>query len=176
MNVSDVLAKYPTDKHTTHSYDVVYNELFKDIRLTATAILEIGVASGGSVRAWRDYFENALIIGVDIDSNNIFQEDRIITINADQRDTSTLQSLVVFTSGGFDVVIDDGSHDIGDQLTSLKSLWGFVKRGGLYIIEDIQNIEHADLFDQFNDASLTVADRRSVKGRYDDIMVILRKD
>jgi hypothetical protein len=36
-----------------------------------------------------------------------------------------------------DIVIDDGSHLGQDQITSLLTLWPFVKPGGCYIVEDI---------------------------------------
>ena len=38
---------------------------------------------------------------------------------------------------GFDIIIDDGSHDQTHQQVSWGVLFGFLRRGGLYVIEDI---------------------------------------
>jgi len=42
------------------------------------------------------------------------------------------------TSGGFDVVIDDGGHHNVQINTSFDKLWPHVLPGGLYFIEDLQ--------------------------------------
>ena len=39
----------------------------------------------------------------------------------------------------FDIVIDDGSHNLSDILIGLKFLFKFVKNNGLYIIEDFKH-------------------------------------
>ena len=41
--------------------------------------MNINGKPGASLRAWRDYFENALIYGADIDKNILFKENRINT-------------------------------------------------------------------------------------------------
>ena len=35
------------------------------------------------------------------------------------------------------LIVDDGSHNIVDQVRTLEALLPFVKPGGLYIVEDI---------------------------------------
>jgi cephalosporin hydroxylase len=40
-------------------------------------------------------------------------------------------------SGGFDVVIDDGSHADEDILVAFEHLWPLVQPGGFYVIEDL---------------------------------------
>ena len=39
----------------------------------------------------------------------------------------------------FDLIIDDGSHNLSDILISLKLFFKFIKKGGLYIIEDFKH-------------------------------------
>ena len=39
------------------------------------------------------------------------------------------------------LIIDDGSHELEHQITSREVLFERVNKGGLYIIEDIQNPE-----------------------------------
>ena len=39
--------------------------------------------------------------------------------------------------GGFDIVIDDGSHWYRDQSVSLDVLWPALSEGGVYLVEDV---------------------------------------
>lgn len=36
-----------------------------------------------------------------------------------------------------DLVIDDGSHAVRDQVATLAALWSYVRPGGIYIVEDL---------------------------------------
>jgi hypothetical protein len=54
----------------------------------------------------------------------------------DQKDPAVLDAIVA-ESGPLDIVIDDGSHQPDDQQATLLRLWPSLKRGGLYVIEDI---------------------------------------
>jgi hypothetical protein len=56
----------------------------------------------------------------------------------DQADAAFLQQVIAATPTGFDIVIDDGGHRMGQQLTSLRVLWPHVRPGGLYVVEDVQ--------------------------------------
>ena len=40
---------------------------------------------------------------------------------------------------GFDFIIDDGSHTLSDILIGLKFFFQYVKRNGIYIIEDFKH-------------------------------------
>jgi hypothetical protein len=58
----------PTDKDTRHNYTLNYDWLLESYQKSATHILEVGVKKGGSIRLWREFFnEGAMIYGVDID-------------------------------------------------------------------------------------------------------------
>ena len=39
----------------------------------------------------------------------------------------------------YDVIIDDGGHSMQQQLNSFKVLWPRVKRGGVYVVEDLNS-------------------------------------
>ena len=56
----------------------------------------------------------------------------------DQSDAEFLQRFITETHGGFDIIIDDGSHVPKHQIISFENLWPSVKPGGLYAIEDIE--------------------------------------
>jgi len=84
---------------------------------------------------WRDYFPNAVIIGVDKNSRVLFSEERIRTFGCDQSRISDLDQVADLPS--FDLIVDDGSHDLGHQLDTAVFFVPKLCQNGLYIIEDV---------------------------------------
>lgn len=144
--------KYSTDKggrhntynydpcHGTHEYTPLYFDLFSRQRMIVKSVLEIGVNAGCSLRMWAEFFPNARIIGLDNDPNcMLFRSvSRIDTYVADQGDAHALaNALQVAQAHPFDVVIDDGSHNMMDQVVSLNVIAPLLSDIGVYVIEDI---------------------------------------
>jgi 23S rRNA U2552 (ribose-2'-O)-methylase RlmE/FtsJ len=165
--LEELFALYGTDKNTVHSYGPLYAQLFTPLRHSTTSVLEIGIQSGGSLRAWRDYFPNATVYGVDIDPSCMFVEERIETVVADQGDYNGL--LLPLLNKTFDIVIDDGSHKLTDQVLSFFYLWPTVRMGGLYCIEDPQD---PATLGHFKVHGATVYDLRGERDRYDNILLV----
>jgi len=118
----------------------LYEPLFAPLVGRGIKFLELGVQQGVSLRFWRDYFENAMIVG--LDSNPPIKIDdpnnRIHIYQGYQQDTQLLDRIAKEQApDGFDIVIDDCSH-IG-RLSRI-SFWhlfqNHLKPGGLYAIED----------------------------------------
>lgn len=85
---------------------------------------------------WKDYFQNSLIYGLDINSDYLINEDRIRSFCGDQSNQSTIETIIEET-GNFDIIVDDGSHFGNDQIASFTYLWPYLNAGGLYFIEDL---------------------------------------
>jgi hypothetical protein len=92
---------------------------------------------GASLRAFRDYCPNALIVGGDVDPRIMFKENRIQTIVVDQTDILGFQEALNSTTLEFDLLIDDGLHSPNANLASLIVGLSVIKRGGWIVIEDI---------------------------------------
>jgi len=162
------------DKGTAHTYIDEYERLLKNYRNNST-VLEIGIAFGHSCEMWCDYFTNSTIIGVDItnhgiDVNNV----RYKTFFIDATTPDVLPFLEQYT---FDVIIDDGSHGIEDQLNSYNILKHKLSPNGIYIIEDVANLDSVrPLFESIdNTKTVTIIDNRNKKDRYDDVLIIIQK-
>lgn len=168
-----ILAEHQTDKNTLHSYGPVYDQLLLPYRDTARWVLEIGIWGGGSLLAWRDYFSQANIVGVDHDPDKAVFGERLFTVISDQATRDTLIRFPASMGIRYDVIIDDGSHRPEDQILSLFWLYPHLAAGGLYVIEDVQSIDLAECFRCLG--RVTVHDLRAGKQRYDDIMIVLRK-
>ena len=129
---------YGTDKSSAHhNYLRFYESHFEPIRNEPLKILEVGVLNGASIRTWEAYFPNATLIGADIDRRCLQYATARATIEI--IDQSNLQDLVALglRHGPFDIVIEDGSHLWEHQITTLKTLFPFVKDGGIYVVEDL---------------------------------------
>ena len=93
------------------------------------------------MRSWCDFFPNATIYGIDVQPDMQFEgEDRIGTFLCDLTDRSQVDQLIQrMNRKEFDIILDDGSHWLEDQLATLRNLYQFVKEGGTYIMEDVVN-------------------------------------
>ena len=126
---------------------------------------------------WRDYFPNADVFG--IDSNPFclnIQGVRIQCVEADAYTEETVDKLRKL--GPFDVLIDDGSHKLHHLEFFAKNYPSLMAPGGVLVIEDVQSIEWVDaLMQAFPEDvrdQVQVLDRRSIKGQYDDILIVLQ--
>jgi hypothetical protein len=136
MTLDEIAIKYGTDKSSLfHNYTVKYDKLLSQFREQFTNILEIGVQNGNSVKMWEEYFPNAVINGIDIDNNcKKYESERIKVTIADQGNESQLKELEKL--GSFDFIVDDGSHIYNHQILTFQTLFPFLKKGGIYVIED----------------------------------------
>lgn len=118
-----------------------YNFYFERVRLKELNILEIGVAGGGSLNMWKNFFPNSEIYGIDIDPKKLEGNRKGLEgINVsigDQSDKNFLDKVLKDVSGGLDIIIDDGSHMTHHQVASFEYLFEKLNSGGIYVIEDI---------------------------------------
>lgn len=162
-------------KGTCHSYIDVYEKILAPYRNGST-LLEIGVYHGLSIRMWKEYFIDSTIVGVDIqDYDSKIEQLRKEGFDIILHDASKESFLDEIKNYEFDIVIDDGSHWSNEQIATFKLLKPKMKKGGIYIIEDI--VEGLDIivekFKPLHD-NMEVIDLRHVKNRFDDILIIFR--
>jgi hypothetical protein len=129
---------HPTDKCAfKHGYTDFYETLFAPLRGKPARLLEIGVDQGHSLRLWEAYFSEAKIFALDIEPKTQFDGPRVATMVADQGSREDLAKALGRFGGGFDVVIDDGGHRMDQQQISFAVLFPALKKGGIYILEDV---------------------------------------
>ena len=155
------------NKPSAHNYTQLYHRLLAPFRDKKLDLIEIGIGTpnqdvpssmavnypfGASLRGWRTYFTDLAmtINGGDVDPRVLFSEERIKTHYVNQLNPS---SIVDFMAGvgleqsGMDFMLDDGLHQYRSNITLLITAWPYLKKGGLYLIEDMtqtpfqQNIE-----------------------------------
>ena len=132
----------PGQFYTAKWYTDSYARLFNHLRGEPIRLLEIGVASGSSLRMWAEFLPRAQITGIDIHAARRREAaDRIDIHIGDQTDADFVAA-VAAQAGPFDIVIDDGGHTMYQQQTSLQLLWPHVAPGGFYAIEDLHTAYH----------------------------------
>jgi hypothetical protein len=136
-----------------HNYGYVYNFLLGRMNGRIKNILEIGIGTnnldmpstmgatgvpGASLRAWRENFSLAQIVGADVDDRILFQEGAIETFWVDQTHPEAIAQL--FANIGprrFDLIVDDGLHTFEANRTLMDGAYRHLVADGLYIIEDV---------------------------------------
>lgn len=165
------------DKGDVHSYVEIYEEILAPYRHTAKNILEIGLMSGESLRMFSEYFAGT-VYGIDCDIKPINGladltqtiKDGYNVLIGDASNPFFIEDC--FKEIKFDVVIEDANHDIDQQRDIYKAIKPYMNRGGIYIIEDLQSIQNANQLSM--ELGGQVIDRRDVKGRYDDLLLIIK--
>ena len=128
-----------TDKQMRHNYLSVYGNHFEFIRNRVKAVLEIGIDKGGSLLLWERYFPNAKIYGVDIQEvpKDLEGRERIILFpNTNAYDSNFVKQLEGLE---FDIIIDDGSHNLEDMKSVIHLYAPLLKKGGSLYIEDLKD-------------------------------------
>lgn len=128
-----------TDKSSNyHNYTEVYAQYFNTIKNLPLKFLEIGIFRGNSVKLWENYFPNAELHFIDITYDSVqYFSSRSHYHLVDQQSKSALEKFIHETGGEFDIVLDDGGHMMQQQIVSFLTLFPHVKKGGMYIIEDL---------------------------------------
>lgn len=180
-----------TDKNTTHSYLDVYENYFTTKR-DNVKLLEIGMATGGSMHLWTHYFEKYHLEGVDIgaswrdlhnrglmDFQTALNNNRDVHTHFNINSRSAAQASVV-PNQFYDFVIDDGDHSLEAQCETFDAYYNKTAAGGVYFIEDIS----ADHFEQLRSyvstrvgSDVIIEEYRGPKftwSRDDNILIIRR--
>lgn len=172
---SEVLSRYRTDKNSGagkgHSYGRIY-DLLLPARRWSTAVLEIGIAGGESLRAWREFFPQAQVVGIDCDRSKLVFEQRIVSMCIDCGKPELMHQLAAEYQNYFGVVIEDGSHQLEHQLLAVRTLKRCLKPNGVLVIEDIQRAEYRQHFE----AEGCVVEEWDIEHRFDNRVAYFVKE
>jgi SAM-dependent methyltransferase len=149
-SLEELFTYFGTDKGIW-GYTPAYEKYLLGRRDGPTAIknvLEIGICGfrdipnnvvGASLFAWREYFPQAEIYGIDNDPRFVFNDQwRIHTALADAYDRHALgNALQLFGAPKFDFICDDAVHDPWPQMELCMLLWDQLAPGGVYAIEEL---------------------------------------
>lgn len=118
-------------------YFPIYSRHFAPYRHRPIKVLEIGIYRGGSLDMWHWYFgPEATLVGIDIDeAAKAATDPRHVVEIGDQTDADFLRR-VAEQHGPFDIIIDDGGHEMQQQIVTAETLFPLLNEGGVYLVED----------------------------------------
>jgi hypothetical protein len=166
-SLTEIMNKHGSDKGNggQHNYTEFYSGLL--IHLVdnpGVKIFELGIGTnnpalpstmgvdgtpGASLRGWRDWFNQADIYGADIDKDILFTEDRIQTFYVDQRSPESISDMWKEIDVMFDLIIDDGLHELDANYTFVSNSYHKLKPGGYFIIEDVKTLGNDNKIREF---------------------------
>jgi hypothetical protein len=137
--------KYQTDKIVHHRYDRIYPMFLEGLRNSNIKLFEIGCGKDyASFKMWQEFFPEGRIFCMDIDEE--FESDKSVVYRGDQTNRKDLERMVSLI-GKCDIIIDDGSHVPQHQFDTFNFLFDkMLCEGGIYIIEDVYNLEEMKLY------------------------------
>lgn len=137
--MKEVLDKY-CQKSIKHSYETVYEKDFEKLRTLPINILEIGVHYGDSIKAWLEYFPNAIIYTIDTFRRvpywdvPVLQDPRVVWSVCD---STSNKAKNLWSDVKFDIIIDDGLHTSTTNRHTFLNFFDKLKVGGAYYVEDV---------------------------------------
>lgn len=185
--IREYFIKYHTDKF--ENYIQIYEELLDGRQDDPVTLLEIGIGTlnptesnmifwttkhngyqpGASLRAFRDFFPNGMIYGVDIQPDCMIKEERIQTYLFSSTNKSTAD--YCFNDIDFDIIIDDGDHHSDSQIKTFENFFPKLKTGGVYILEDLAFPQ--DIRDYFEKTNYDYTFKSGTDGQ--GLLVLIRK-
>ena len=142
---SDKANIFKPNQQTGHGYSIYYEKKLETYKNENLNILEIGSYAGASAAAFTKYLPKSKVYCFDVNISNFKYKSKNINvygidINNQKKVIKTLNKIFLEQNfNQFDLIIDDGSHNLSDILMSLKIFFKYVKNKGLYIIEDYKH-------------------------------------
>jgi hypothetical protein len=146
--LTEIANQYNTDKGTNivcdngfngHGFTEFYYDHIK--HLNKPTILEIGIWKGASTKMFNEFFNcECEIYCIDIDPNSDVSNlgDNVHFYVVDQGNEEQLRNFVKEIGDvKFDIILDDGSHQIYHQMLTYSILRKLLKKDGMYIMEDL---------------------------------------
>jgi len=157
--LTKLMNDYGSDKGTFHNYTTFYEQFkMNDINLFELGLgtnnpnlpssMGVNGKSGASLFAWRDYCSGSNIYGADIDRDILFTSDRIKTFYCDQRSPEIIKEMWESINCDFDIIIDDGLHELSANICFFENSIFKLKTSGNYFIEDIHKSELDEFYKQ----------------------------
>jgi predicted O-methyltransferase YrrM len=152
INLGELNKKFNTDKGGKHCYlQKYYQPTFLPLRESTRKLLEIGVYEGASIKLWREFFINSEIYALEILQKRagMFDgDDKVHLTIGSSMDQKSYQNI----PEDLDIVIDDGSHKPEDQYNTFRIAYEYLRKGGVYVIEDVRDITRLqELMESYTD-------------------------
>ena len=125
-------------KIPAHGYSKFYEKFFFNRKETQCNILELGSFYGNASASLFFYFKYSKIYSGDIYPDLFrYKSKRINNFFVDTSSEDSIKKTLLNKKISFDIIIEDASHCLKDQIISLFLLFRKLNFGGLFIIEEL---------------------------------------
>lgn len=201
----EIMGRNQSDKgnidiiNSWHNYTTFYYSIFKNLCNNKLRVFELGLGTnninipsnmgingkpGASLFGWLEFLPNSDIFGADIDSNILFNTDKIKTFYCDQTNPHIIKYMWndINLQENFDIIIEDGLHTFNANVCFFENSIHKLNPNGYYIIEDIVHHEE-DLFInkikeweiQYKDCLFTLLKIPSSSNNHDNTLLVVYK-
>lgn len=163
-----------SDKASCHAYEQFYPKVFLEYIDKNINLLEIGIASGASLKMWQKIFPLAKIYGSDSNYKKIMYskkdfENIVLLPEGDQTNFEIYKDIPTM-----DIIIDDASHIASNSMKTFYLLENKLNKNGIYVIEDVWE-EQLQQYPRDFLLKFEMIDLRKYKKRADDILLVYKK-
>ena len=131
-------SKQDDKKITAHGYSKIYEKYLKENKEKNLNIIELGSFYGNASAAFYFYFKNSQIYSADINPDMyLYKSKRLKNFFTDTSSKDSIEKNILTRNIQFDLIIEDASHMLKDQIISLFVLFKSLKSGGIFIVEEI---------------------------------------
>lgn len=146
LSLDDAGIKYGTQKCSLCHDFLIHYERALHLR-PVKVVIEIGVDRGASLRTWAEFFPDARIYGVDVNSQLLFDEGNIWCVLGDQARPDQIRDQFWLNGIEADLFVDDGSHVWSHQIETYETIFPMMRSGSIYIVEDL----HTSFIPEYRD-------------------------
>ena len=148
--------KIDNQKILSHNYSVFYKKYFSSIKENKLNILELGSHEGKGLAAFYYYFPHSHFIGANINPFQMkYRSSRVQELFVDVSSEKILNNLSNHIEKELDIIIDDASHNLRDIIISFIVFFKKLKKGGIYVIEDLNQFKAFKKLDPYNGKEIT---------------------
>ncbi len=132
-------SKRTKEKLKAHGYGKFYEKYFDKIRFDKLIILEIGSFHGNASASLFFYFKNSILYAADIFPDLFrYKSKRITNFFVNSSEEKSIKENILDKNIQFDIIIEDAGHSLKDQIISIFMLFRSIKKGGLFIVEELE--------------------------------------
>ena len=125
-------------KIQAHGYSEIYEKYFFKKKENNLNILELGSFYGNAAASFYYYFKNSKIYSGDIYPDLYrYSSTRIKNFYIDTSDEISIKKNILNNNLDFDIIIEDASHSLKDQIISLFLLFKKISPKGLFVCEEL---------------------------------------
>ena len=131
-------SKQDDKKIIAHGYAKIYEKYLKEKKEKNLNIIELGSFYGNASAAFYFYFKNSQIYSADINPDMyLYRSKRLKNFFTDTSSRASIENNILTRNTKFDLIIEDASHMLKDQIISLFILFKNLNSGGIFIVEEI---------------------------------------